>query len=145
MKRIIFTAASLLLCISFFAAPAAAAAVPSVGAQSAVLMEAESGEILYNHNGDTRLPMASTTKIMTALVAIEHTKHLDKEVRVAEEAAGIEGSSIYLSAGEKLTMEQLLYALMLESANDAAAAIACEVAGSVDDFESLMKEKAEEL
>lgn len=145
MKRIIFTAASMLLCISFFAAPAAAASVPSVGAQSAVLMEAESGEILYNHNGDARLPMASTTKIMTALVAIEHTKHLDKEVRVAEEAAGIEGSSIYLSAGEKLTMEQLLYALMLESANDAAAAIACEVAGSVDDFAALMNEKAEEL
>lgn len=145
MKRFIFTLLSVLLCVSFFTAPAAASALPSVNAQSAVLMEAQSGEILLNHNGDVRLPMASTTKIMTALVAIEHTKHLDKEVQIAEEAAGIEGSSIYLSAGEKLTMEQLLYALMLESANDAAAAIAYEVAGSVDDFAVLMNEKAEEL
>ncbi|MBS5724777.1 MAG: D-alanyl-D-alanine carboxypeptidase [Clostridiales bacterium] len=147
MKRLILTCTSIVLCIVIFAAPATAAATaaPSVSAQGAVLMEAASGEVLIDHNGDTRLPMASTTKIMTALVAIEHTKKLDREVKVSEEAAGIEGSSIYLSAGEKLTMEQLLYALMLESANDAAAAIACEVAGSVEDFAALMNEKAEEL
>lgn len=145
MKRFIYILMSVCLGAVLLIGSCAAAAVPSVGAQSAVLMEAESGEILINHNGSQRLPMASTTKIMTALVAIEHTKKLEREVKVSEEAAGIEGSSIYLSAGEKLTMEQLLYALMLESANDAAAAIACEVAGSVEEFATLMNEKAEEL
>lgn len=145
LKRLIYILTSLLLGTVIFAGPCVSASAPVVGAQSAVLMEADSLHILISHNGSQRLPMASTTKIMTALVAIEHTKKLDREVKVSEEAAGIEGSSIYLSAGEKLTMEQLLYALMLESANDAAAAIACEVAGSVEEFAVLMNEKAEEL
>ncbi len=145
MKRWILVCISVLICIGTLMASASATTIPTVGAQGAVLMEAESGEILLDQNGDAQLPMASTTKIMTALVALEHTKKLDQKVKVSEEAAGIEGSSIYLSAGEQLTMEQLLYALLLESANDAAAAIACEVAGSVESFAALMNEKAKEL
>ncbi|MBQ4065712.1 MAG: D-alanyl-D-alanine carboxypeptidase [Clostridia bacterium] len=118
----------------------------SVGgsAASACLMEAESGTVLYEKDADTRRPMASTTKIMTALVAIEEND-LTRTVAVPKEAVGVEGSSVYLVANERLTMEQLLYALMLESANDAATAIAVLTAGSVEDFAVLMNRKATEL
>lgn len=116
----------------------------SVSAQSAILMEAESGEALFEKSADTRLPMASTTKIMTALVALEHASP-ETVVTVPREAVGIEGSSIYLFEGEQLTLEQLLYALLLASANDAATAIAYGVAGSVESFATLMNEKAASL
>jgi D-alanyl-D-alanine carboxypeptidase/D-alanyl-D-alanine carboxypeptidase (penicillin-binding protein 5/6) len=88
--------------------------------------------------------MASTTKIMTALVAIERND-MTKTVAVPKEAVGVEGSSVYLVANERLTVEQLLYALMLESANDAATAIAILTAGSVEGFAALMNQKADEL
>lgn len=113
-------------------------------AQSAVLIEADSGNIIYEKNAHTRLPMASTTKIMTALVAAENSS-LSDEVTVPPAACGVEGSSIYLVPGEKLTMEQLLYAMLLESANDAAAAIAIHISGSIEGFAALMNEKAAEL
>ena len=117
---------------------------PSVSAQSAVLTEAESGEILFAKAADIRLPMASTTKIMTALVALEHASP-ETVISVPREAVGIEGSSIYLFEGEQLTLEQLLYALLLSSANDAATAIAYGVAGGVELFAALMNDKAAEL
>ncbi len=120
------------------------AAAPAVSAHAAVLMEAESGEVLLNENAHERLPMASTTKIMTALVALRYGD-LKMEVTVSPVAVGIEGSSVYLKAGECLTMEQLLYALLLESANDAAAAIAIAVAGDIPTFASLMNETAAEI
>ena len=88
--------------------------------------------------------MASTTKIMTAIVALENSS-LDKLVTVAPSAAGVEGSSVYLYAGEEVTMETLLYALMLQSANDAAAAIAYEIAGGIESFADMMNEKAASL
>lgn len=110
-------------------------------AASAVLIEAESGDIVYEKDAHARRGPASTTKIMTALVAIENST-LDKVVTVAPEAANVEGSSAYLYAGEQVTMETLLYALMLGSANDAAAAIAYEVAGGMEEFAALMNEKA---
>ena len=88
--------------------------------------------------------MASTTKIMTALVAIENCP-IDKMVTVSPEAVGVEGSSVYLKANEKISMESLLYALLLSSANDAAAAIAYEVAGGIPEFAELMNEKAKSL
>lgn len=113
----------------------------STSAQSAVLIDGHGGSVIYEKNAHTRMGMASTTKIMTALVAIEKCP-LEKQVQIADEAVGIEGSSIYLKHGEVLTMEQLLYALLLQSANDAATAIAIEVAGSVDNFALLMNEKA---
>ena len=116
-------------------------ASPTVSASSAVLIEADGGRVLLDVNAHTRMPMASTTKIMTALVALERTD-LAQTVTVSEKAVGIEGSSVYLKAGEQLTMEQLLYALLLESANDAAAAIAVAVAGDIAAFSDMMNETA---
>ena len=119
-------------------------ALTGVSARGAVLMEAESGDVIFGQNENARLPMASTTKIMTALVALDELP-LDTAVKITAESVGVEGSSIYLVEGETLTLEQLLYALMLESANDAAAAIAVAVAGSVEEFAALMNQKAHEL
>lgn len=124
--------------------PAAAEGELSVSARAAVLMEASTGEIVFSKDGDTRMPMASTTKIMTALVALENGD-LQTPVHIAEEAVGVEGSSVYLTAGETLTLEELLYALLLESANDAAAAIAFAVSGSIEAFSDAMNVKAAEL
>lgn len=116
----------------------------STSASSAILIEAESGDVICEQNADSCLPMASTTKIMTALVALEK-RALDDVVAVSPDAVGVEGSSVYLTANEKLTMGDLVYALMLESANDAAAAIAIEVGGSVEGFADLMNERAQAL
>ena len=113
----------------------------SVSARSAALLDLDSGSLLYEKNADERLGMASTTKIMTALVAAEEGK-LDRVISIPKEAVGIEGSSIYLTEGESLTLRQLLYALLLSSANDAAVAIAIAVSGSVESFVELMNEKA---
>ncbi len=112
-----------------------------VSAHSAIVIEASTGHVVFEKDADTRRPMASTTKIMTALVAIE-SGDLSREITVSKEAEGVEGSSIYLKTGDKITLESLVWALMLESANDAAAAIAIGVAGSVDAFADMMNEKA---
>ncbi len=117
---------------------------PSVSAKSAVLIEAGSGEVIFLKNADIRMSMASTTKIMTALVALENAD-ISKLVSVSPLAVGVEGSSVYLYPNERLTLEDLLYALLLESANDAAAAIAIEVGGSIEGFAELMNKKALEL
>ena len=117
---------------------------PSLSAQSALLMEADSGTMVCEKNAHTRLPMASTTKIMTALVALELATP-DTEIAVDARAVGTEGSSVYLCEGEKLTLEELLYALMLESANDAAVAIAIGISGSVEAFVDAMNTKATSL
>ena len=90
------------------------------------------------------MPMASTTKIMTALVALENSS-LDEKVEIDTRAVGTEGSSAYLKAGELITMEELIYALLLQSANDAAEAIAYHIAGSIEGFAELMNERAERL
>jgi len=115
-----------------------------ISAESAVVMEVRTGRILYSKNMTAKKPMASTTKIMTALLALENCP-LDAVVKVPEEAVGIEGSSIYLRYGEELTMEDLLYGLMLRSGNDAATAIACHLGGSVEGFAKMMNERAKEL
>ena len=91
------------------------------------------------------MPMASTTKVMTAIVAIESEIPLDRIITIPSMAVGVEGSSVYLKKGEKVTFEMLLYALMLSSANDAAVAIAHTVCGSVNTFVELMNEKAKKL
>lgn len=115
-----------------------------VSAKSAILIEASSGEVLWSKNADQRLPMASTTKIMTALVAIENGD-VGRTVSVSPEAVGVEGSSVYLYPNEKMTLGDLIYAMLLESANDAAAAIAIEVGGSIEGFAKMMNQKAENL
>lgn len=117
---------------------------PSVSAESAILMLTSTGEILYQKDCDRKLPMASTTKIMTALVALELGRP-EQMITVAPEAVGVEGSSVYLTEGEQLSLEHLLYALLLESANDAAVAIACGLSGSVEKFAEAMNEKAGSL
>ncbi len=117
---------------------------PSVSAKAAVLIDADSGRVMFEKNAELRLPMASTTKIMTALVALE-LGNPDDNVTVTRESVGVEGSSIYLALGETLTLRELLYALLLASANDAATAIAIHVGGSIDGFAELMNKKAESL
>ena len=116
----------------------------SLSAQSAVLIDARDGKILYEKDADTPRPMASTTKIMTAIVAIENGD-VNEIIEITDEAVGVEGSSIYLQKGEKMTLLELLYALLLQSANDAAVAIAVGVGGSVEGFARMMNEKAIEL
>ncbi len=115
-----------------------------ISAKAAVLIEASTGRVISAKNADMRLPMASTTKIMTALVAIENCD-VSTVVTISPDAVGVEGSSIYLFEGEQLTLEDLLYALLLASANDAAAAIAIEVGGSIEGFAEMMNEKAREM
>ena len=105
-----------------------------ISAKSACLIEAESGRVLYMKNASKRMPMASTTKIMTAIVALESGIALDTKIRIPKEAVGIEGSSVYLKQDESVSFEMLLYALLLSSANDAAVAIACTVSDSVESF-----------
>lgn len=110
-------------------------------AQAAILMDRDSGRIIYAKNADQELKIASLTKIMTALVALEQSK-LDDIVTVGPDAVGVEGSSIYLKQGEKIPMIHLLYGLMLRSGNDAAIAIAEHVGGSKEGFVYLMNQKA---
>lgn len=120
-----------------------------LSAASAVLIEAETLAVLEAKDASARRPMASTTKIATAITAIElwdqRGNSLSDTVSVDKSAAGIEGSSIYLFAGERITMENLLYAMMLESANDAAAAIAIAVSGSIEAFAEEMNALAQRL
>ncbi|MCL2774137.1 MAG: D-alanyl-D-alanine carboxypeptidase [Oscillospiraceae bacterium] len=118
---------------------------PQVDAQSAILIDATNVDVIFELNAHQRLPMASTTKIMTAIVAIESGVPLDKIVTIAKEMTGIEGTSIYLSVNERFTLLDLIYALLLNSANDAAEAIAISVGGSVDKFADMMNAKAQEL
>ena len=106
----------------------------STTAESMCLMESTSGRILAQKDADKQLPMASLTKVITAIVAIENTEDLDKKLTIERSAQGVEGSSIYLRAGEKLSMRELLFGLMLRSGNDAAVAIATFVSGSAENF-----------
>lgn len=109
-----------------------------------VVIDQESGRVLYDKNGDSILPMASTTKIITAIVAIESSS-LEDVVVISKTAAAIRGSTVGLKAGEKITMEELLYGLMLRSGNDAAIAIAEHIGGSIEKFIKMMNDKALEL
>jgi D-alanyl-D-alanine carboxypeptidase (penicillin-binding protein 5/6) len=120
------------------------AAAPDTAARGAVVMDVASGRVLYQKNPHEKMPMASTTKIMTAILAIEKG-HLQDIVTISDRAYGVEGSSIYLERGEKITLENLLYGLMLRSGNDAAVAIAEHIGGSVDKFVEMMNEKALEI
>lgn len=118
--------------------------VSAVSAEKAVVLDAATGRVLYEKNADDRSLIASTTKIMTALVVCQHCNVLDR-VRIPAEAVGIEGSSMYLTEGEVLTVQELLYGLMLRSGNDAAVALAIYCGGTVEGFAELMNDKAREL
>lgn len=117
---------------------------PGISAQTAIMIEANSGEVLYEKNADQKAFPASITKIMTALLAVENGT-LDKKVDVSANASGVEGSSIYLEAGEKISLRDLVYGLMLRSGNDAAIAISEEIGGSTNNFVLMMNKKAREL
>lgn len=125
-------------------ASAREAPYPDNHAAAAALIDVASGRVLYSKRGDESMRIASLTKIMTAIVAIEHGRLSDK-VQISSRAAGKEGSSIYLRAGEWMTLENLLYGLMLRSGNDSAVAIAEHVGGTVEGFAYLMNRKAEEI
>lgn len=117
---------------------------PLNAARCMTVIDADTGNVLFSHNANERRGMASTTKIMTALVAIENAPP-DEEFTIPKEAIGIEGSSVYLKEGERLTLRELLYCLLLESGNDAATAIAISVGGSEEKFVRMMNETAEKL
>ena len=125
-----------------------AAALPfsaqALSAQKAILVDGNTGRILYQKDADSQSLIASTTKIMTALVVCEQCNVLDR-MRVPKEAVGIEGSSIYLQEGEVLTIQDLLYGMMLHSGNDAATALAIYCGGTVEGFAELMNDKAVSL
>lgn len=119
--------------------------VKNTSAKAMVTIEANTKRVLYEKNKDERLPMASTTKIMTALCALESGSNLDEEFEIDPRAVGIEGTSMYLRKGEKLCLRDLLYGLILPSGNDASCTIAYRISGSIEDFVALMNKKAKEL
>ncbi len=114
---------------------------PVVSAEAAITMDPETGRVLFGKNINQQLYIASTTKIMTAIIALENGR-LSDVVAVSERAASVGGSSVWLEAGEKKTLEELLYGLMLRSGNDAAVAIAEHIGKSVERFAVMMTEKA---
>ena len=140
MKRLFAgMTAALLAVILVFSFPAQA-----ISARSAVMMDCTTGRVLFERSADKKSLIASTTKIMTALVVCERCNVLDR-MRIPKEAVGIEGSSMYLQEGEILTIQDLLYGLMLHSGNDAAVALAIYCAGTVEGFVQLMNDKARTL
>lgn len=114
-------------------------------AKAMCTMEVNSKRILYSKNMDEKMAMASTTKIMTAITAIENSNDLDKKFEISPKAVGISGTSLYLRKGEIFSLRELLYGLMLVSGNDASVAIGEKVAGSVQSFVELMNKTAEKI
>ncbi len=140
MKQLFWrTAAAFLAAVLLFPCRAGA-----VSAQKAIVLDANTQRVLYEKDPDSRSLIASTTKIMTALVICEQCNVLDR-MKIPKEAVGIEGSSMYLREGEILTLQELLYGLMLHSGNDAAVALAIYCGGTVEGFAGLMNDKARQL
>lgn len=137
--------AFLAVLLIFIAADAAFAdAEPVIVGGAAVVIDGNNGQVLYEKNPHQRMYPASTTKTLTAIIALEYGR-LNDQVLVTGEACDIEGSAIGLEEGERISLEDLLYALMLSSGNDAAIAIAQHIGGSVNGFVELMNKKAERI
>jgi len=117
---------------------------PQITAEAGVILDANTGLVLFDKNKDVKLEPASITKVMTALLALENLD-MKKTVIIDEETSFTDGSRIYLLEGEEVTVEDLMYALLLESANDSAVAIAKEISGSVAEFAKLMNKRAKEI
>lgn len=131
----------MLLCGAFgLSSPIRASA--SAGAE--IAMELTTRTVLTESNADKRMPMASTTKIMTAIIIAEDC-NLDEEITVPDAAVGVEGSSIYLKKDERIDVRDLLYGLMLRSGNDSAVALAIHHSGSVENFVTVMNERAKRI
>ncbi|MFC7391517.1 D-alanyl-D-alanine carboxypeptidase family protein [Scopulibacillus cellulosilyticus] len=147
MKRF-WKRAMIMILVLFLLYPALpmkkASAKVSVSAESAILMDQTSGRVLFRKDIHKKMRIASITKVMTAILAIESGK-MDETVKISSNAVGTEGSSIYLKKGERIKLKDLVYGLMLRSGNDAAVAIAEKVGGSADGFVYLMNKKAHEL
>ena len=109
------------------------------------VLEKDSNRVIYSKNMNEQLPMASTTKVVTAITVLQHCSNLDEYIQVDDSSIGVEGTSIYLRQGETIKVKDLLYGLMLRSGNDAATALACHVGGSVEGFASLMNNFAEKI
>ena len=135
---------ALLLVLSLLVLPVYGAE-PTLSASSAVLMDRESGRVLYEKNAREQRSIASITKLMTALVAVELHPDLSATVTIRREWTGAEGSSMYLRPGEEVTLEALLYGLLLSSGNDAALAVAGYCGGDVESFVAQMNKKAAQL
>ena len=118
--------------------------VQALSAEKAILLDCATDRVLYEKNPNSRSLIASTTKIMTALIVCEQCNVLDR-MQIPREAVGIEGSSMYLQEGEVLSIQELLYGLMLHSGNDAAVALAIYCGGTVEGFAELMNDKAHVL
>ena len=140
MDRIIAKTAAVTLAAVLFLPVKAQA----LSARRATVMDATTGQTLFSRREEEQALIASTTKIMTALVVCEQCNVLSR-YRIPKEAVGIEGSSMYLKEGEVLTVQELLYGLMLSSGNDAAVALACFCGGNPADFVELMNDKARTL
>ena len=142
------TAAALLAAVLFLprclAAEPRKTTRPAIHAQSAILMDAGSGRVLFEHNADARSRIASTTKILTGLLVCEQMDP-EQELTVPKAAAGVEGSSMYLTAGERITVRELLYGLLLHSGNDAATALAITCGGTAERFVERMNIRAAQL
>lgn len=151
MKKLLFTLVFIIFAAACpvsmdmpFGTAVFCAELPEVGAQGAILMDFKTGRVLWEKNADEPLAMASTTKIMTALLALEKGDQ-DDEVIVSQEAAQTPPVKMFLQKGEKIKLEYLLYALMLQSSNDAAVAIAEHIGGTVENFCGMMTERAKSL
>lgn len=140
MKKSLCIFLSLLLCALFPHSSAKA----ECSAKAAAVINAQTGELIWQKNADERLPMASTTKIMTALLVCE-SGSLSREITVTPEMVAVEGSSMGLSAGDTVTLNDLLYGMLLASGNDAANAAAIAIGGSQSGFVALMNKRATEL
>lgn len=133
--------AGLFIALIFMYNQYGALAQGTTSAKAACILERETGRVLFENNMHARLPMASTTKVMTALLAIERGD-LSAEVTCSPNAFGVSGTSIYLAQGETLTLEEMLLGLMLSSGNDAAVAIAEHIGGALPQFVAMMNERA---
>lgn len=144
MKRTVFAAITAVFFLNITLNVLALEQVPSISANAAIVMHADSGEVLFEYNADEEMLIASTTKLMTALVVLENSNP-DEKVEIKPEHTLTEGSSMYLEVGEIYSVEELLYGLMLASGNDAALALAYHVGGSVEGFARMMNETGERL
>lgn len=124
--------------------PVNANGVPTVTAKAAVLIDGETGQILYSHNPDLRLPNASTTKIMTALLAVENLD-LDSMLTASKNVAETQFTSLYLTAGEQISVKDALAGAVIKSANDTCVLFAENIAGSQEKFAQMMNQRAREL
>jgi len=139
VKRVILVLFCVLFCLNSIPVSAV-----SVSARSAIVISGDTGEVLFSKNPEIKMPMASTTKIMTALLLCEHGD-FEREITVTKEMVAVEGSSMGLLTGDTVSLRSLLYGMLLASGNDAANTTAMVLGGSVDGFVKMMNDKAESL